>query len=95
MTSTSPAPLPPPETKRWSPRRKAEIVAATRAGIISRAEAYERYQLSPEELASWEAAFDRNGVPGLRVTRHQIYRDTAPRRPELAPPGQAALHLAR
>ena len=38
-------------------------------------EACERYMLSLEELAAWEAAFDRNGIPGLRVTRLQIYRN--------------------
>ncbi|HEX7727075.1 MAG TPA: DUF1153 domain-containing protein, partial [Rhizomicrobium sp.] len=29
------ADLPPPDTKRWVPRRKAEIVAAVRGGILS------------------------------------------------------------
>jgi len=68
--------LPPAETKRWSCRRKAAVVTATRAGLLSRQEACERYLLSPEELAAWEAALDQNGIPGLRVTRLQIYRDT-------------------
>jgi hypothetical protein len=31
--------------------------------------------LSLEELAAWEAALDQNGIPGLRATRLQIYRD--------------------
>ena len=66
--------LPPAETKRWSSRRKAAVVIATRAGVLSRQEACERYMLSLEELAAWEAALDRNGIPGLRVTRLQIYR---------------------
>ncbi|HEY1299838.1 MAG TPA: DUF1153 domain-containing protein [Stellaceae bacterium] len=69
-------PLPPANTARWSPRRKAAVVAATRTGVISRGEACERYLLSPEELASWEAALDENGIPGLRTTRQQIYRAT-------------------
>lgn len=76
--SPLPSPLPPPDTQRWSPRRKAAVVTATRTGVISRKEACERYRLSAEELAAWEAAFDRNGIPGLRITRHQIYRDTSP-----------------
>jgi hypothetical protein len=67
--------LPPAETKRWSCRRKAAIVAALRAGVLSWQEASERYMLSLEELSAWEAALDRNGIPGLRVTRLQIYRD--------------------
>jgi hypothetical protein len=68
--------LPPAETKRWSCRRKAAIVVAIRAGVLGLREARERYMLSLEELAAWEAAFDKNGIPGLRVTRLQIYRDT-------------------
>jgi Protein of unknown function (DUF1153) len=67
--------LPPAETRRWSSRRKAAIVIAIRAGVLNRQEAYERYTLSLEELAAWEAALDQNGIPGLRVTRLQIYRD--------------------
>ena len=31
--------LPPPETKRWSSRRKAAILVAVRAGVITREEA--------------------------------------------------------
>lgn len=69
--------LPPADTERWSPRRKAAVVAATRSGVITRGEACARYQLSPEELSSWEAALDENGIPGLRSTRQQIYRVTA------------------
>src|ERR1700738_1957705 len=69
--------LPPANTKRWVPRRKAAVVVAMRAGVISREEAYERYALSPEELSAWEAAFDRHGIRGLRTTRLKIYRDAS------------------
>jgi transposase-like protein len=69
--------LPPADTERWSPRRKAAVVAATRTGVITRSEACTRYRLSPEELSAWEAALDENGIPGLRTTRQQIYRVTA------------------
>ncbi len=68
--------LPPADTKRWSPSRKAAVVEATRAGMISRQEACERYLLSEEELVAWERALDQNGVPGLRTTRLQCYRGT-------------------
>ena len=67
--------LPPVETQRWSSRRKAAVVIAIRAGLLSSQEACKRYMLSLEELGAWEAALDRNGIPGLRVTRLQIYRD--------------------
>src|SRR5215472_14699251 len=71
----APAPaLPPTVATRWSASRKAAVVLAARSGSISREEVYRRYLLSPEELAAWEAALDRNGIPGLRSTRGQSYR---------------------
>ena len=66
--------LPPPDTKRWSSRRKAAVVVAIRAGVISRTEACRRYMLSDEELARWEVAFDRHGIPGLRSGNLYLYR---------------------
>jgi hypothetical protein len=72
--------LPPAETQRWSCRRKAAVVVAVRAGVLGRQEACERYLLSREELAAWETALDQNGIPGLRVTRLQIYRGSALRK---------------
>ena len=77
--ATSPAALaelPPPNTKRWVVRRKAVVVAAVRSGALSLQEACRRYHLSVEEFLAWQSAIDRYGVPGLRVTRLQIYRDT-------------------
>jgi hypothetical protein len=72
--------LPPAETKRWSSRRKAAVIVAIRAGLLSCREACERYLLSLEELAAWEAALDKNGIPGLRATRLQIYRNFPPKK---------------
>ncbi len=68
------ASLPPPETTRWVPRRKAEVVAAVQGGLLSIDNACERYNLTLEELASWQRAVDRSGMPGLRVTHLQHYR---------------------
>jgi hypothetical protein len=68
--------LPSPDTKRWVVRRKAVVVQAVRTGMISLQEACRRYNLSHEEFLAWQRAIDRYGVPGLRVTRLQIYRDT-------------------
>ena len=67
--------VPPPDIKRWSSRRKAAVVIATRTGILSRMEACQRYMLSDEELADWEVAFDRRGIPGLRSGSLHLYRD--------------------
>ena len=69
------AELPPPNTKRWTARRKAAVVAAVRAGEITLEEACRRYQLSEEEFRAWQHAFETYGLPGLRVTRVQRYRD--------------------
>ena len=70
------AELPSPDTKRWVVRRKAIVVQAVRNGLISLQEACRRYNLSVEEFLAWQRAIERYGVPGLRVTRLQIYRDT-------------------
>jgi hypothetical protein len=71
--------LPPPDTKRWVTRRKAVIVNAVRTGAISLEEVCRRYELSVEEFLAWQRAIDTHGVPGLRVTRLQIYRDNPAR----------------
>ena len=68
--------LPPPDTKRWTVRRKAAVVQAVRVGMISILGACLRYGLSVEEFLSWQRAVERHGIQGLRVTRLQIYRDT-------------------
>lgn len=67
--------LPSPDTKRWVVRRKAVVVQAVRSGSISLQEACRRYNLSVEEFLAWQRAIERHGIPGLRVTRLQIYRD--------------------
>jgi hypothetical protein len=69
--------LPPPNTKRWVIRRKAEVVAGVRNGLISLEEACQRYKLSVEEFLSWQRLIERHGVPGLRATRLQHYRQVA------------------
>lgn len=66
--------LPLPDTKRWVARRKAEVLAAVRGGLLSIDEACERYDLTVEEFAAWQRAFERSGLPGLRVTQSQRYR---------------------
>ena len=82
--------LPPPNTKRWVIRRKAEVVSAVRSGLISLEEACERYKLSVEEFLSWQSLIDQHGMRGLRTTRLQQYRrgsDPAPPRGPAVPAG--------
>lgn len=66
--------LPPPNTGRWVIRRKAEVVAAVRGGLISLEEALERYSLTSDEFLSWQRSIERHGLAGLRTTRLQQYR---------------------
>jgi hypothetical protein len=68
------ADLPQPGTKRWVIRRKAEVIAAVRGGLLSFEEASGRYMLTVDELLSWQSAMDRYGLAGLRTTRIQQYR---------------------
>jgi len=68
------ADLPARDTKRWVIRRKEEIVAAVRGGLISLEEACERYSLSVDEFLSWQRLLDKHGPPGLRAARIQEYR---------------------
>ena len=68
--------LPPPDTKRWVIRRKAEVVAAVRNGLIGLDEACERYRLSAEEFLNWEQLIAAHGLRGLKVTRLQEYRQS-------------------
>jgi hypothetical protein len=69
------ADLPPPQTRRWVIRHKAEVVAAVHGGLLSLDEACNRYTLTVEEYLSWQRAINRFGVAGPRVTRLRAYRD--------------------
>jgi hypothetical protein len=66
--------------QRWTSRRKAAVIAAVREGWVPIEEVCELYSISVDEFLAWERDIDRYGVPGLRVTRYQIYRDTEVRR---------------
>lgn len=66
--------LPPRSTRRWVIRRKAEVVAAVRGGLITQEEACNLYSISGEEFESWVRSIDRFGIQGLRTTRLQKYR---------------------
>jgi hypothetical protein len=68
------ADLPPPGTKRWVIRRKAEVIAAVRGGLLSLEEACSRYMLTVDEFLSWQTSIEQHGLPGLRTTRIQKYR---------------------
>jgi hypothetical protein len=66
--------LPTPGTKRWVSRRKAEVVAGVRGGLLSLEEACSRYTLTVDEFLSWQRSIEQHGLAGLRCTRTQQYR---------------------
>lgn len=70
--------------QRWTVRRKAAVIEAVRGGWIPIEGVCEAYSISVDEFLAWERDLDRYGVPGLRTTRYQIYRDTEKRKPAVS-----------
>lgn len=66
----------PSPSERWTVRRKAAVIGAVRGGWVPIEEVCSLYNISVDEFLAWERDLDRNGIPGLRTTRYQIYRDT-------------------
>ena len=60
--------LPPKNTRRWVPRRKAEVIAAVNGGLLDLPEACARYAISQEEFS----------IPGSRLMRAMAFPDFAP-----------------
>ena len=79
------ATLPPVGTKRWVARRKAEVLAAVRGGLLSADEACLRYNLTLEEFGGWERSVERSGLKGLQLGYNQ---------PKRARPADPATHPA-
>lgn len=74
--------LPPPGTRRWVIRRKAEVVYAVCGGLLAREDAIQRYAISDDEFEAWCHSVERHGLRGLRCTRIQVYRDREKRFPD-------------
>ena len=68
------ADLPPATTRRWVASRKAAVVRAVAAGLITRDSAIETYGLSEEEFDCWVTAIATHGERALRATAVQQYR---------------------
>jgi len=69
--------LPPIDTIRWVPNRKAMLVSAIKKDVLSFDDACIIYKITPEELGGWFAAVEKHGVVALRSTRIQEYRRVA------------------
>jgi len=78
-TKTAAPELPPPDAKRWTPRRKASLVKTVISGVMSLEEVCRRYGLSVDEFRSWHDAMERHGMRGLYTTKLQRYRYFAAR----------------
>lgn len=88
--------LPPAGTRRWVMRRKAEVVAGVRQGLLSLEQACTRYDLSVEEFLAWQELIDRHGVRALRATRLRDYRpSSAEKTPKSASEAKREIHFHR
>ena len=68
------ADLPAATTRRWVASRKLAVVRGVVYGLISQAEAQERYALSEEEFREWVRAVTLHGEEALKATALKIYR---------------------
>ena len=56
------------ELTEFVARRKAEVIAAVHGGLLTMAEACNRYRLSSEEFLEWERHYKEHGLDGLRAS---------------------------
>ncbi|MEK7068254.1 MAG: DUF1153 domain-containing protein [Patescibacteria group bacterium] len=70
----TPQDLPPPDTIRWTPNKKAIVIRAGRGGLVGLEEVLERYHMTEREFHLWEDGFNDHGEVGLRVTQYQRRR---------------------
>lgn len=75
-STMSRADLPDPTTRRWVASRKALVVRAVEAELITSEEACSLYSLSTEELDAWRSAVSVHGIQALRATSLQNYRQS-------------------
>ena len=68
------ADLPSPKTRRWVASRKAAVVQAVVAGLLTRDAALKTYSLSEDEFSEWELAVRDHGIDALKATALQRYR---------------------
>jgi hypothetical protein len=71
--------LPSSHVKRWTPRRKAQIVDAVARGHVTPEIVFDRYRISREEFLEWERLDEQFGISGLKTTLVQSHRKKAGR----------------
>lgn len=60
---------------RWTARRKATVVCLINGGVITQTEGMERWAMSLSEMQEIMDHYKRHGLPGLRTTKVQDYRE--------------------
>lgn len=65
--------LPTSYRARWNSARKAAVVQAVDAGMLSKNKALERYRLSHSEFRSWQISFAAAGQDGLKIRELQAH----------------------
>lgn len=66
--------LPVADTKRWVASRKAAVVRGVIYGLLTQAEALDRYNISEDEFLEWVRAVSNHGEAALKATSVQKYR---------------------
>lgn len=59
---------------RWTPKRKAALVAELLLGLTTAEEIAVKHGISLEELTSWRANYERAGVGALKATLAPMIR---------------------
>lgn len=59
---------------RWNVNKKLEVLLYIKTGTMSKESACKKYDLSIEELDSWQRMYSLHGKNGLRTTRTRCYR---------------------
>ena len=63
--------LPPIPCSRFTPKRKKQVVAAVRGGIVTAHDVCRMYNLSLIQLSGWARSLDTDGRQGSRTTRQR------------------------
>jgi hypothetical protein len=81
------ADLPEPGTARWVVRRKAQVVAAVRGGLLSLDDACSRYMLTVEEFLAWQRRSIATASPGCgQLAYNDIANSRSERRVQASSP---------
>ncbi len=66
--------LPPADTIRWGFKKKAIVVRAVDAGMLTLREALDRYSMTEREFQLWQKGLEKHGRAGLMNTKFQHIR---------------------